>query len=728
MKARLFSETSILPVAGSSGDASQPYNFGTRFTPDVAASAVAIWVQWGARNATGSGADMTNVDVGIANSVGTFLVTVTGITLKQGWNRIELAAPIALTIGQTYMAVVKMPNGRWFSAAAGAHSSSRASNGLTFPASAGSFNTATTLTAPTNSQATNYGIDVECTVPVTPPALTGAAGTWDMSAYGNQAELEADGWSFNGTSTGANSYSSAGVGLAVTSTAQTPAQNVISRALPVGWRSVELECIWTPGGVANRIARFGVTRGTTEWAQVAFNWTGHPCFETWAPADPLSDIVIRPSSDGDVNLDGIIAPRYLRVDRTDDDRYVFMFSEDEDGRSWLKVGETDAIFEPDKFFIYGSGATSGTFTVSSVTVGTDPLPAPVASGGLFLGGAVGNLHIGGKIVTAAYRNGEWIYQPTMTGPHVAFHMEAPAFRPWIERVPGSTAQCLWTLEDGKVFATGDKPTIDFGVYAEREMRLYVLDNGEPAFDQIGMLNLGYYHLDDPGIYGPGIAYNWAPQPVVGIDNLSLLTGLTSFMAAHSVLEAIHFSGMANLEFIEAFHSDLSDVDLTGCNSLVRLCLESCRLTYLDLNPVSDTLKDLRAAVMRNGTATLTLEPIAGTMAAEYHYCVRDQTIVNQIPLSKQPVLEERWDWNTGQSTIDTANIPPTLRSWVGYGNDWDEATVNGILVKLDEDGPAVGEVRIDTGIASTGVPAAPTGAGITAKNNLIAKGWTVATN
>ncbi|HEY9395534.1 MAG TPA: DUF4082 domain-containing protein [Nocardioides sp.] len=728
MKARLFSETSLLPVVGSSGDATQPYNFGTRFSPTVAASAVAIWVQWGARNATGSGVAMGSVDVGIANSGGTFLGTVTGVTLTQGWNRIQLSSPIVLTTGQTYMAVVKMPNGRWFSAASGAHSSSRATNGLTFPASAGSFNTSTTLTAPTSSQTTNYGVDVECTVTVTPPTLTGAAGTWDMSTYGNQTELEADGWDFGGTSTGANTYASQGVGLAVTSTAQTPAQNVLWRDLPTGWRSVQIKGIWTPGGVTNRIARFGLTRGTTEWAQVAFNWTGHPCYETWAPADPLSDIVIRPSSDGDVNLAGITAPRYLRVDRTDDDRYVFMFSEDEEGRSWLKVGECDAIFEPDQFFIYGSGATSGTFTVSEVTVGTDPLPAPLASADWLAGEDIVNISAGDEIVTAISLGDLWVYQPTMTGSYVSFQMEAPSFRPWIEKVPGSTAQCLWTLEDNKVFATGDQPVIDFGVYAEREMRLYVLDGGVPAFDQVGMLNLGYYHLDDPGIYGPGIAYNWAPQPVVSIGNLSLLTGLTSFMAAHSVLVDVDFSGMADLEFIECFHSDIASIDLTGCNSLIRLCLESCRCTYLDLNPVSDTLKDLRAAVMRNGTATLTLEPIAGTMAAEYHYCVRDQTVINQIPLSKQPVLEERWDWNSGQTTIDTENIPATLRSWVGYGNSWDETTVNGILVELDTVGPAVGECRIDTGIASTGVPAAPTGAGITAKNNLIAKGWTVVTN
>ncbi|MFJ9387686.1 DUF4082 domain-containing protein [Nocardioides sp. NPDC101246] len=725
MRARLFSETSILAV---SGDPGQPYNFGTRFSPTVAASAVAVWFHWGSRSTPGSGIPMSDVDVGIANSGGTILGSTTGVTVTRGWNRVELSSPVALTIGQAYMAVVKIPDGTWFSLATGMHSSERTSNGLTFPANAGAFNVATTLTAPTNSDARNFGVDVECTVTVTPPTLTGSAGTWDMAMYGNQTELEADGWDMGGTSTGTNTYSSAGVGLAVTSTAQLPDQNVIWRDLPDGWRSVEIECKWTPGGVTFRTARLGVTRGDTEWTQVAFNYGGFPCWETWAPADPLSDVVIRPESNKDINLDTITAPRYMRIDRTDDDRLVLMFSEDENGRSWLKVAETDMIFEPEQFFFYGSGATTGTFTIASVTVGTDPLPPPLASGTLIKAGEIANLRIGGQVVTAGYLNGEWIYQPTLTGSYVGLQLEAPSFRPWVELLPGSTAQCMWTLEDNKVFATGDKPTIDFGVYAEREMRLYVLDGGEPAFDQVSVLNLGFSHLDDPGTYGPGPTYDWAPQPVVGITNLGLLTGLTSFMAANSVLKTVDFSGMADLEFIECFHAEIETVDLTGCNSIIRLCLESCQLDYLDMNPISDTVKDVRCAATRHPSGTLTLEPITGTMAQEYHYCVRDQVIVNHIPLSKQPVLEERWDWNTNESTIDFANMPATVDSFQSYGNPWDEATVNGILIKLDDDGPAIGLVDLSTGIASSGVPAAPTGAGITAKNNLIAKGWTVLTN
>jgi hypothetical protein len=51
------------------------------------------------------------------------------------------------------------------------------------------------------------------------------------------------------------------------------------------------------------------------------------------------------------------------------------------------------------------------------------------------------------------------------------------------------------------------------------------------------------------------------------------------------------------------------------------------------------------------------------------------------------------------------------------------ASVNAVLIAADANGALSGTMDL-----SGGTSAAPTGAGITAKNNLIAKGWTVATN
>ncbi len=56
-------------------------------------------------------------------------------------------------------------------------------------------------------------------------------------------------------------------------------------------------------------------------------------------------------------------------------------------------------------------------------------------------------------------------------------------------------------------------------------------------------------------------------------------------------------------------------------------------------------------------------------------------------------------------------------------NSLTETSVNNILIDLDNNDQLNGDCRLDGG-----TNAAPTGAGITAKNNLIAKGWSVSTN
>jgi hypothetical protein len=52
-------------------------------------------------------------------------------------------------------------------------------------------------------------------------------------------------------------------------------------------------------------------------------------------------------------------------------------------------------------------------------------------------------------------------------------------------------------------------------------------------------------------------------------------------------------------------------------------------------------------------------------------------------------------------------------------------TVNSLLIELDNNGGAYGEVYISD---QNGAAAPPNGGGITAKANLIGKGWTVVTD
>ena len=96
---------------------------------------------------------------------------------------------------------------------------------------------------------------------------------------------------------------------------------------------------------------------------------------------------------------------------------------------------------------------------------------------------------------------------------------------------------------------------------------------------------------------------------------------------------------------------------------------------------------------------------------------------------KKPIL-------TGNTTtigaMDIANnrmsrcIPEgsnKCRNFNAWNNNLDELSTNGILIWLDDNDEEGGTVNL-----SGGTNAPPTGAGLVAKNSLIAKGWTVITN
>lgn len=78
-----------------------------------------------------------------------------------------------------------------------------------------------------------------------------------------------------------------------------------------------------------------------------------------------------------------------------------------------------------------------------------------------------------------------------------------------------------------------------------------------------------------------------------------------------------------------------------------------------------------------------------------------------------------------QNPITDINIASNINlNFVGLNTtQLTESAVNNILIQLDNHGLIGGACAM-----TSGTSAAPTGAGITAKNNLIAKGWSVSTN
>ena len=659
---------------------------------------------------------------------------LTGVSVVSGWNRTDLPAPVALVPGREYEIAVFMGGVVNFWQATSHFSSPKVRGPLTFSGSR--FLYSATFARPTSSSNTFYYIDGEFDVP-TSKTFTGTDGSWTFD-YANEAALLADGWTFTSpgavdTTAGTETYTGTGVQFPLTSTSilsgSLPA-NTLFRALPEDWRSIQLKMLFAPTGSGDvgKHAGLGLMMADNDFMHFRIDYAGQPLLATKSVGD-----LVGGGNDLDqrgYDLRSWPTARWLRIDRELDGHLTVLWSLN--GVDWLTTYKDSANLtlatyneniDADTFFITGGGGTGLNYTVQEVIVAGEPTP-PAEVGSLVANGAPATLIVDGDVVSAAYMDGEQVYVPTMAGEYVAFSVAGVSFRPEIELAGGSTAQCYWTLEDNRVFATGLTPSVDLEVYQEREVRLFVTDGGVSAFADVTVLNLGYDNLEDPGIYGPGAAYNHPPQPVTAITNLQALTGLTMFMAAHSTLDTIDFSGMADLLFIECFHAEVQAVDLTGCTSLQRLCLESCRVSYLDLNPVAATLLDLRGAVQRHIGGTLELEPMGSELPNLYHYCVRDQGLTYTIPNDLMPALEQRWDWFTGRTFIDTP-VPPLLTSYMTQGNAYPQAVVNAILVSLDtNNAPAPGGWARLVDLSGS---AAPSGAGSTAKTSLIGKGWTVTT-
>lgn len=306
--------------------------------------------------------------------------------------------------------------------------------------------------------------------------------------------------------------------------------------------------------------------------------------------------------------------------------------------------------------------------------------------------------------------------------YIVMTVSGATFAPQVELVNGSMATVRWVdMSTGQQLGLGVNPTLGLGSSGTHRVGMRVEQQGAAAFGDVLTLNFGFNSGDDSGIYGIGSSYNYTSQPIIGISGLQVLTGLRRFLAAHTPLTgALDCSSLSALEFIECYQASVQSIDLTGCVNLVRLCMEANKLTSLDLNPVRHNLYDLRAAIQQGGS--LHFATLGGPMDRLYHYCIRDQVVTNIVPHAQLPVIQQCWTWNTAQTTAD-APISAVLNSYLTYENGYDQASVDRILVALDQTGPTVGGVDI-----SGGTSAAPSATGLTAKANLQGKGWTVTTN
>jgi hypothetical protein len=245
--------------------------------------------------------------------------------------------------------------------------------------------------------------------------------------------------------------------------------------------------------------------------------------------------------------------------------------------------------------------------------------------------------------------------------------EGSSFNPTVELASGSTATVKWQCEETGQIETGINPTLTFGSSATRHVRMTVSDAYGDAMRDIVTFNMGFSNSDDTGIYQMGAGYNKTAQSISGIENARAMTGLVRFAAANisSLVGPIDLTGLSSLQFIECFYSRIQSIILSGCTSLIRLCLEHNNISSLDLNPVAACLKDFRGAEQVGGT--LTLVPVCLDLGLLYHLCCRNETLVNHPQSSRLPLLEEQWVWSSGRSGTYTTDSS-VIRSMLIYNN------------------------------------------------------------
>jgi hypothetical protein len=294
---------------------------------------------------------------------------------------------------------------------------------------------------------------------------------------------------------------------------------------------------------------------------------------------------------------------------------------------------------------------------------------------------------------------------------------ATTFQPWVQLQSGSTATITWKNSSEVAIGTGSKPTIT--VPTDRVIRMYVTQGGLPAMDQVDYFNIGFDMNQDAGRDNIGATYNWPGQRVVDMAGTQLLTGMRYFMAANTPLNtAFNFTGMSNLLHIECFGAQITTAVMTGCTSLIRICVEGCKINYFDFSPVKNNLRDLRCATNTGGPVTFFCD---GPMTQLYHYCVRDQEVAAHLPCSQLPVIFEYWVYGTGITDMDPI-ISPLIESVQMQNNPLTAATVENNLISINS---LVGAFPPGNGGFDFGNGPPPTAVGQAARESLEAKGWPV---
>jgi hypothetical protein len=193
-------------------------------------------------------------------------------------------------------------------------------------------------------------------------------------------------------------------------------------------------------------------------------------------------------------------------------------------------------------------------------------------------------------------------------------------------------------------------------------------------------------------------------------NISNCTLIESFECRGNALVELNVYDRSNLVNLKTNHNNLTSLDVRQCGNLGILWCQNNALSSLDL---TGTTGISQLNVNNNYIESLNIDPLYDLVDL---YCENNKL-------------------NTNFSFMNIGQDQPNLRVIKAYNNQFDENAVNSILISMNTYRPDPVSQGINNdheiSIGSNGpfeTNAAPTGLGLVAKNELIAKGWRVYTS
>ena len=189
-------------------------------------------------------------------------------------------------------------------------------------------------------------------------------------------------------------------------------------------------------------------------------------------------------------------------------------------------------------------------------------------------------------------------------------------------------------------------------------------------------------------------------PIISIRGLQNLQALTEFDADYNALSTINLSNLPNLYYV-----DISDCDIPGTNTPSLTSFNLSGSTNIEELRLDDS--DFSAGINVSGLSNL-------------YWMDVDQCNLPSLDVSGLSSLFYLDAWgNTNMTSLNISGCSDLVNLYAD-SCALTEASVNAILIELDQQGNLGGLVDV-----SGGTSAAPTGLGAAAVISLESKGWNV---